>query len=205
MKIPFDIKYRPQIESGEYKVITRCGQPVRIICWDANSDSPIVYLVTEHDDLDNRDKEYGYTCNNYGRAFPTKASRDIFIITPEPELTSWQKFISGCLQKHGLLDCGHADRIAKERSAELLKLAKKELVPLFGTEYVSGYEDGFDDGKAEALKDLPRWEKYPHNAGEEPLVNGILQEDGSYKWRLYLNGYKIEISDLEKLPGFKED
>lgn len=60
-------------------------------------------------------------------------------------------------------------------------------------------------GRSEALKDLPTWEKYPHNAGEEPLVNGILQEDGSYKWRLYLNGYKIEISDLEKLPGFKED
>ena len=33
-KIPFDIKYRPQIESGEYKVETRDGKPVRIICWD---------------------------------------------------------------------------------------------------------------------------------------------------------------------------
>lgn len=36
MKIPFDIKYRPQIESGEYKVETRDGlHSVRIICWDA--------------------------------------------------------------------------------------------------------------------------------------------------------------------------
>lgn len=71
--------------------------------------------------------------------------------------------------------------------------------------YDEKYQQGIHDGKEEALMDLPRWEKYPHNAGEEPLVNGILQEDGSYKWRLYLNGYKIEISDLEKLPGFKED
>ena len=63
----------------------------------------------------------------------------------------------------------------------------------------------YQKGMEEALKDLPRWEKYPHNAGEEPLVNGILQKDGTYKWRLYLDGYKIEISDLEKLPGFKED
>jgi len=35
MKIPFDIKYRNKIESGEYKVETFDGYSVRIICWDA--------------------------------------------------------------------------------------------------------------------------------------------------------------------------
>ncbi len=36
MKIPFDIKYRPQIETGEYEVETQDGlHSVRIICWDA--------------------------------------------------------------------------------------------------------------------------------------------------------------------------
>lgn len=74
-----------------------------------------------------------------------------------------------------------------------------------GTPQTLKKTDLYKLGKAEALKDLPTWKKYQHNAGEEPLVNGILQEGGSYKWRLYLNGYKIEISDLEKLPGFKED
>ena len=33
--IPFDIKYRPEIESGEMKVQTRDGREVRIVCWDA--------------------------------------------------------------------------------------------------------------------------------------------------------------------------
>lgn len=43
-KIPFDIKYRPEIESGKYKVETNAGRPVRIICWDAKSEDPLVQL-----------------------------------------------------------------------------------------------------------------------------------------------------------------
>ena len=85
-KIPFDIKYRPQIESGEYKVETRNGLPARVVCWDANSYTPIVCLVTEHDDLDDKDKEYTYSCNNFGRAFSIGAPVDLFIVTPEEEL-----------------------------------------------------------------------------------------------------------------------
>ena len=34
MKIPFEIKFRPQIESGEYKVETFSGYPVTIYRWD---------------------------------------------------------------------------------------------------------------------------------------------------------------------------
>lgn len=46
MNIPFDIKYRPQIESDNYKIKTSEGYPVRIICWDMIGDNPIVGLVT---------------------------------------------------------------------------------------------------------------------------------------------------------------
>lgn len=41
MKIPFDIKYRPQIESGEYKVFLKNGNPVRILAWDLPGEYPI--------------------------------------------------------------------------------------------------------------------------------------------------------------------
>lgn len=33
MKIPFDVKFRPQIDSGEYKVETEEGSPARMLCW----------------------------------------------------------------------------------------------------------------------------------------------------------------------------
>lgn len=54
MIIPFNIKYRPQIESGEYKVRTASGKPARIVCWDMKTqwDSPIVALITDGDNLE---------------------------------------------------------------------------------------------------------------------------------------------------------
>lgn len=55
MIIPFNIKYRPQIESGEYKVRTASGKPARIVCWDMRTafDNPILALIS-----DSRDREY---------------------------------------------------------------------------------------------------------------------------------------------------
>lgn len=41
MSDSFDIKYRPQIESGEYEVIDKYGQPVEILKWA----DPFIYLV----------------------------------------------------------------------------------------------------------------------------------------------------------------
>lgn len=49
MIIPFNIKYRPQIESGEYKVRTASGKPARIVCWDFKTQlgDPILALIQE--------------------------------------------------------------------------------------------------------------------------------------------------------------
>lgn len=49
MKVKFDLKYRQQIESGEYKVETADGRQVRIICWDVHNlyrENDIVALAT---------------------------------------------------------------------------------------------------------------------------------------------------------------
>ena len=48
--IPFDLKYRPEIESGECKLVTRAGYPARIVCWDAKGDWPIMALYDENGD-----------------------------------------------------------------------------------------------------------------------------------------------------------
>lgn len=125
-KIPFDIKYRPQIECGEYSVVTGDDKPVRIICWNRHYDNqhPIVALAYDA----KKDIEIYINASVLGEALSSLKGDNLFIVTPEPELTEWQRFISGCLQKYGLLDCGAADRIAKECSVELLDLARKELV-----------------------------------------------------------------------------
>ena len=205
MKVQFDIKYRPQIESGEYKVETNAGDSVRIVCWDAKrkyGDCICGFMGEEED------RPYFWQPNGCWWADHTQSPFDLFIVTPEPELTDWEGFISGCLQKHGLLDCGAADRIAKECSAELLELAREELVKqgyviekkafhdavekiddrhkaemcveyslhckiengtrhavMNWNEFQKVAQHFIDCGKAEALKDLPRWKKWGNGAG----------------------------------------
>lgn len=64
MIIPFNIKYRPQIESGEYKVRTASGRPARIVCWDYKSqfDEPVFALITTSEGY-----EYGCQFREDGR------------------------------------------------------------------------------------------------------------------------------------------
>jgi len=57
MKIAFDIKFRPQIERGEYKVVTSDGRPVEIIKWDCRGQAPILVLVAGSD----ADESYFFT------------------------------------------------------------------------------------------------------------------------------------------------
>lgn len=76
-KIPFDIKFRPEIESGKFKVQTRLGKPVRIICWNfRQANLPIIALVSLAKDAENC---FSYTSK--GQYYPfRKSDLDLFII-----------------------------------------------------------------------------------------------------------------------------
>lgn len=76
-KIPFDIMYRPQIESGEYKVVSRENKTARIVCWDMKSDHyPILALI------DDGAKELYKSFTTKGRYYVEgdESSLDLFII-----------------------------------------------------------------------------------------------------------------------------
>ena len=58
--VPFDLKYKDKIESGEYLVTTREGSPVRIVCWDKlDPDYPIIGLqrIRNFEFLENYNKD----------------------------------------------------------------------------------------------------------------------------------------------------
>lgn len=86
MKIPFDIKYRPQIESGEYKVETRDGMTARIICWDRRGERPLVVLIQHPNGYD---EGLFYYENGLADGAGQESDGDLFIVIPEPELTHW--------------------------------------------------------------------------------------------------------------------
>ena len=103
-KIPFDVKWKPQIESGEYKLETKDGRQVRVVCWDVkNSYSKV------HDDILALVKSKGgtenalfYAQNGYCLSDSSRVGRkDLFIVTPEEEMTEFEKKLWEVLKSEG--------------------------------------------------------------------------------------------------------
>lgn len=89
VKTAFNIKYRPQIESGEYEVVTREDRPIDIIKWDLKGDFPIIGVY--YDEKNNREIAVQVTAE--GRCSVTPGEEygdDFFIITDESELTEFE-------------------------------------------------------------------------------------------------------------------
>ena len=142
-KVPFDIAYRAEIESEKYKVQTRDGDAVRIICWDRHATEPydgciLVALVT----LRNK-SESAYYYYSDGHLWDKSngegdSQLDLFIITDEPELTEFEQSVRDMIVKelttefdyqdsHVTATVSLDDKTAHRLSLGLLELAKKEL------------------------------------------------------------------------------
>ena len=152
-KIQFDIKYRPEIESGRYKVVTRDGRNVRIICWDRRAGVSLVALI------DTPKGEVVYEISSNGIYTPSvDRNTDLVILTDEPELTEFEEGVKQLMQivsAYGSPDYVE-DSDVKDRAKRLLDLAKKEI-----------------------LKDMPKWKKTP-NSGTFVDASNILFHDGYY-------------------------
>jgi hypothetical protein len=129
MRIPFDIKYRPQIENGEYKVETKDLHPVRIICWDKNTGGldRIVALVAGDSGLE---KTLHYTEEGgWLVASNDNRNKDLIIVTPDEEMTPFEKgFLERVFhQKAEDLDEQNKE-IFLEDARYILSLARKQLI-----------------------------------------------------------------------------
>lgn len=133
--IPFNIKYRPQIESGEYRVVTREDRPVEIRIWDLKGDFPIVGVY--YDAKNNRETAVQVTAE--GRCSVTPGEEycdDFFIITSKPEITEFRKELTTMVD--------YAVNHAKS-----------------GVNVVDIFADRiFEYAKLEFEKDLPKWKRY---------------------------------------------
>lgn len=83
MRKEFNIKYRPQIESGEYKVVTDCGEPVEIVKWNCKGECPILAVIDDGDVED--------TCFFNEAGISPHGTDSLYVITEEVELTEFEK------------------------------------------------------------------------------------------------------------------
>lgn len=117
-----------------------------------------------------------------GKYLPVNSENpfDLFIVAPEEEMSELEMAI------HRRLNLMNGENLSatelleetKGMAAELLELAKKEI-----------------------LKDLPRWRD-----DDLPKGSAMIDIGGLYRLDFIRRQRKLlRISDLEKLPGFKED
>ena len=231
-KIKFDVKYRPQIESGEYRVETKAGCPVRIVCWDMACELPILGLVLLNDE---KAEEMAVGFTNKGTNLLGNPLYDkLFIVTPEEEMTEFEKAVDAIYES-----CGVKELQVKKKASELLALAREQIIKdgyviekkafhdamenisdkhraAMSVEYASHckVENGtrhaimnweafqkvaqkfINIGKAEALKDLPRWRK-AGACGKRSVRFWMLDQDALLDQQ---EERFISIADLEKLP-----
>lgn len=146
-KIAFDIKYRPEIESGEVRVITRIGQSVEIASYNIYSEKgdkfPILALVWGDD---NKQHPEYYTLN--GRFFDgAESNMDLYLLMETPATTAFEEELSTMIdysRNHAKADTDVVD-IFKDRIFEAARL--------------------------EVIKGLPHWEKCAEHPGKPGIFS----------------------------------
>jgi len=150
-RIPFDIKYRPEIEAGKYKVVTEHGESVRIICWDSKfwGAYPVIALISDGDGEDIiHISESGNSNNNSVRG------EQLYVITDEPEeLTEFEKAVEAIYES-----CGVKELQLRKKASELLVIAQKEIEKSQWIKdirewcYNKGHLEGYAKGQEDAEK-----------------------------------------------------
>lgn len=201
-KIPFDIKFRPQIESGEYIVIDRFNYKLHFV----KEENGVFFFTVRYPG-----------CNYDTERLYDHPENHLFIVNPKEDLSEFEyamlRYVQDAANKK---DDSEIIESTKKHSAELLSLAKKELeeeIPELEFEPIEEtleYKAGYRAGKAETLKDLPRWREWGNGAAGNSDGHPIALVSGAGGIRfvsvLSITGEKyIMLDDLKKLPGFKKE
>ena len=134
MKIPFDIKYKPEIQTGKYKVVTKIGVPVEIVHWDLTMrKNPILAVISFFGGK--MDHRYGRSGKYYGDFISD--DKDLFILTDEPILTEFEQAVLDLVDHLMKGDYVYPQRGSRDEekgyddlqrvSSELLAVARKTI------------------------------------------------------------------------------
>ena len=88
-KVPFNMNYRPEIESGKYKVVTRDGRAVRIVCWDATEEYPLIVLFAG-----GSARPAEYPSDGVSTIYK---NCDLFVVTGEEEKGGFKSTLRDCI------------------------------------------------------------------------------------------------------------
>lgn len=170
-KIPFNIKYRPEIESGEMKVVNGRGNPVTILKWDMQGNYPILGIVMtnqinyEGDESWEEERPFAYNDEGWAAGSAPSEKKELYLLVEGSDLPALEKELSGMLD--------YAKNYSKP-DADIIGIFKDRI---------------YDCVKCEVMNSLPKWVKCevsPYNPGVFRVNVG---------WFEYM-GYQIDLRDL---------
>ena len=207
---PFNLE--EYLANPSRKVVTRIGYKVIIICTDKRGSMPIVALV-EFETLDGVQIFYPD-----GKAETDRIYDLFFLDESEDELNEFEEELENFALTVGqieqLAEINHMsyedfyNKTIKDTSAKLLELARKQLhEEVVKSVEKYAHDKGYEQGKIDALKDLPKWKKFgvgiAGNCDRDVFL--IRNDDGTYYTSKVLSSCctYIELNELEKLPEEK--
>lgn len=117
-RIPFNMKYRPELESGQYKLVCNTtGYIPTIVSWDDKRypEFPLVVDIRCKDSDTHR--EFPYTAN--GSQYTDGGSiSDLFIITDEPELTEAERYLKSLIECYATTE-GHKYELSEDSAKKI--------------------------------------------------------------------------------------
>lgn len=228
MKIPFTLD--AWLKDKSQKIETRNGRPVHYIGLDRAGWQ--VFEIFRK----NGTSEYRTYHDSYMYCGPEESTYDLFIVTPEQEMSEMEIRLLSWLSDDtsGEIPMERMKQVVKARAAELLALAREQFikdgyviekkafhdaVEKVSPEVMKKVSDNVDmqialrteyeKGRADALKDLPRWRKCADADRLDPYIikpwivrfdNDVITDSA-----IFHHGHFLCFADLEKLPVFKED
>lgn len=173
MRIQFKVEYRPQIESGEYKVVTDCGEPVEIVKWDCKGKCPILAVIDDGDTSD--------SCFFTEKGCSLNEKDWLYIDTNEPVLTEFEQEIVNLIEE---IDGDYAifmqsyDKYIEKFAPAIMKAAEKEMHEKTNGNYA------WLIGKEDAYKNMPKWKKVEADVNYPPCLTREFDVNGDYIYSL---------------------
>ena len=139
-RIDFDIDLAKKIQAGETqgRIVTRDGQPARIICWDKKCDEyPIVALIMAYEG--NNEAVNVYTAS--GQTYETHKPTDLLLEVPDdtPQFQPYDKVLARRI-KSDEWSCTFYSHFEGEHH-NCMGILFKHCIPYEGNEHLVGTTD----------------------------------------------------------------
>ena len=190
MKKPFNIGYRQKIEDGEYRLQTRDGRAVRIVCWDMKAPAQLIGCVARNEEGDEQHLLW-YADGIHKRDAnykPVETQDDLFVVTSEPELTRLEQAVAVALE----------DFSSGKNRLPVIDAARK-------------YAGAIMDAAREEIEDNGRlvWRRIPLNGVYYPAdawsLASVTTEKGELVEALTKGNYYVPLRDIDAITGVPGD